>query len=171
VHSCWRLNTARFALQGILSPEDAELAVDHGASGIVVSNHGGRQLDYAATALQVLPAVVERVAGRVPVWVDGGVRRGTDIVKALALGATGVLIARPVLYALALGGQAGVERALEILRAEIEMAMMLCGCTRLESITRQHMLPALGVCRCGLGGGWADEVRSVDGAQDARHHC
>lgn len=131
-------------MQGVLDPKDAELAITHGADGIVVSNHGGRQLDYSATALDMLPAVASAVAGRVPIWCDGGVRRGTDVFKALALGATGVLLGRPVLYALALGGAGGVARALDLLQREFELAMALAGCRSVKDITSQHLLRVTG---------------------------
>ncbi|KAG2450066.1 hypothetical protein HYH02_000170 [Chlamydomonas schloesseri] len=132
-------------VKGLLSPADAELAVKYGVDGIVVSNHGGRQLDYAPSGLQMLPAVVAAVRGcgsSIPVLVDGGVRRGTDVIKALALGASGVLLGRPVLYGLAVGGQAGVERVLRLLRSEIELSMALAGCSRVSDIGPQLLLPA-----------------------------
>ena len=103
-------------LKGLLTREDALLAVEHGAAGIIVSNHGGRQLDGVAATLDALPEVVEAVAGRCEVYVDGGIRRGTDVLKALALGARAAFVARPVAAGLALGGEAGVARVLEIFR-------------------------------------------------------
>lgn len=115
-------------LKGIVHPEDARLAVEHGASGIVVSNHGGRQLDTAVATVEALPEVADAVAGRVPVLVDGGVRRGTDVVKALALGADAVAVGRPVLWGLAVDGEAGVARVLGLLREELDLALALCGC-------------------------------------------
>jgi isopentenyl diphosphate isomerase/L-lactate dehydrogenase-like FMN-dependent dehydrogenase len=121
-------------VKGIISGEDAALAVQAGAAAIVVSNHGGRQLDACEPTLAALPNVVESAAGRVEVYLDGGVRRGTDVIKALALGARAVLVGRPVLWGLAAGGQAGVRRALEMLRAELELAMTLAGCPSLRSI-------------------------------------
>jgi 4-hydroxymandelate oxidase len=123
-------------LKGILDPDDAARAVDAGAAGVIVSNHGGRNLDTLPAALDALPAVAERVAGRVPVLVDGGVRRGTDVVKALALGASAVLVGRPYCYALALGGADGVRRVVEILRHELEMAMLLVGRASVREIDR-----------------------------------
>ncbi|GIL72800.1 hypothetical protein Vretimale_4489 [Volvox reticuliferus] len=128
-------------VKGLLSPADAELAVQYGVDGIVVSNHGGRQLDFAPSGLEMLPAVVAAVQGRVPVLVDGGVRRGTDVIKALALGASAVLLGRPVLYGLAVGGQAGVERVLQLLRNEIELSMALAGCTSVRDIGPSLLLP------------------------------
>lgn len=114
-------------LKGVIAPEDAARAVEAGAAGLIVSNHGGRQLDGAEPTLLALPRVVDAAAGRVPVLMDGGIRRGTDVVKALALGARAVLIGRPYLWGLAVGGQAGVERVLAILRAETERALALLG--------------------------------------------
>ncbi|WP_433271977.1 alpha-hydroxy acid oxidase [Actinosynnema sp. CS-041913] len=115
-------------LKGITHPEDARLAVEHGAAAVLVSNHGGRQLDTVPATVDLLPAVVRAVDGRVPVLLDGGIRRGTDILKACALGATAVGIGRPVLWGLAAGGREGVELVLERLRAELERALALCGC-------------------------------------------
>jgi 4-hydroxymandelate oxidase len=124
-----------------VTPEDARLAVDHGAAAIVVSNHGGRQLDGAPATLDALPDVVEAVDGRVEVYVDGGVRRGADVAMAVALGARAVLIGRPVVWALAAGGEAGVTRLLELMRAEIELALALLGCPDPESLGPAHVTP------------------------------
>jgi 4-hydroxymandelate oxidase len=121
-------------VKGILHPDDARLATDHGAAAVQVSNHGGRQLDGAIASLDALPAVVDAVEGRVPVFVDGGVRRGTDIIVALALGATAVGIGRPVLWGLAVDGEAGVGRVLDLLSAEFELAMALSGVASLTDI-------------------------------------
>jgi len=123
-------------LKGIIAPEDAVLAVERGVDGIVVSNHGGRQLDGAEATLRALPRVVDAVAGRAEVFVDGGVRRGTDVVKALALGARAVLIGRPCLWGLAAAGEEGVARVLEMLRQELSLAMALCGCPGVGAIDR-----------------------------------
>ena len=123
-------------LKGILSPEDADLAVQLGFAGIIVSNHGGRVLDTAVPAIHALPHVVERVAGRVPVLMDGGVRRGTDILKAIALGATAVLVGRPYIFGLAVAGAVGVAHVLNVLRSEFEVAMGLTGCAKVCDITR-----------------------------------
>lgn len=122
-------------VKGILTAEDARLALDHGAAAVIVSNHGGRQLDGSVTGIEALPEVVEAVAGRAPVLVDGGIRRGTDVLKALALGASATLIGRPALWALAADGAAGVERALGLLREELRMAMALSGCHSVGDIT------------------------------------
>lgn len=127
-------------LKGILTAEDARLAVEHGVDGIVVSNHGGRQLDRVQAAVDALPAVVAEVGGKVEIWVDGGVRRGLDIAIALALGARGVLIGRPVLWALAVGGQAGVEHALRLLREEFELSLALLGTPTPADLTRAHLV-------------------------------
>jgi L-lactate dehydrogenase (cytochrome)/(S)-mandelate dehydrogenase len=114
-------------LKGVLHPTEARLAVDHGADGLIVSNHGGRQLDGAPASVDALPAVIEAVAGRIPVLLDGGVRRGADVVKALALGAKACLIGRPQLWGLAVAGEAGVAHVIEIYRREIDRVMGLCG--------------------------------------------
>jgi isopentenyl diphosphate isomerase/L-lactate dehydrogenase-like FMN-dependent dehydrogenase len=129
-------------VKGILTAEDAELAVRSGVDGIVVSNHGGRQLDGAPAGLTALPEVVAQVAGRVPVLVDGGVRRGTDVLKAIALGATAVLVGRPMAWALAAEGEAGVADALRILREEFVNAMALSGCRTVEEIGHALITPA-----------------------------
>jgi isopentenyl diphosphate isomerase/L-lactate dehydrogenase-like FMN-dependent dehydrogenase len=123
-------------LKGVLTPEDALLAVEHGCAGVIVSNHGARQLDGVPAPIEVLPEIAEAVAGRIPLLVDGGIRRGTDIVKALALGAQATLIGRPYIWALAAEGEAGVTRAISMLRAEFELAMALCGCRTVEEISR-----------------------------------
>jgi 4-hydroxymandelate oxidase len=114
-------------LKGILHPDDAEQAIRAGAAGVFVSNHGGRNLDTLPSTIEVLPEIAQAVAGRVPILLDGGVRRGTDVLKALALGARAVLIGRPSLYGLAVGGAAGVAAVVNILRNEFEMALALCG--------------------------------------------
>jgi 4-hydroxymandelate oxidase len=126
-------------LKGILSADDAAIAVDHGVDAIVVSNHGARQLDRTPAPIDLLPEVIDAVAGRLEVWVDGGVRRGLDIAIALGLGATAVLVGRPIIWALASGGQAGVARALAILREEFEIALALLGTPNPASITRDHV--------------------------------
>jgi len=123
-------------VKGVLRGDDARLAVEAGASGIMVSNHGGRQLDTAIASADALPDVVAAVGADVEVYVDGGVRRGTDVVKALALGARAVLLGRPVLWGLATGGEQGVVDVLEVLRAETARAMALCGTPTIADITR-----------------------------------
>ncbi|HET6380352.1 MAG TPA: alpha-hydroxy acid oxidase [candidate division Zixibacteria bacterium] len=121
-------------VKGVLHPDDARLAVEHGAAAVAVSNHGGRQLDGAIASLDALPAVAEAVDGRVPVLLDGGVRRGTDVLIALALGATAVGMGRPVIWGLAVGGEAGVARVLDLLCAELEQAMALAGVARVDDL-------------------------------------
>jgi isopentenyl diphosphate isomerase/L-lactate dehydrogenase-like FMN-dependent dehydrogenase len=121
-------------LKGILTAEDALLAVEHGVAGIVVSNHGGRQLDGAPATIDALPEIVAAVQGRCEVYLDGGIRRGTDVLKALALGARAVLVGRPVLWGLAVNGADGAYDVLELLRRELELAMALSGRPTLESI-------------------------------------
>ena len=126
-------------IKGVLAAEDAKIALDHGVAGIVVSNHGARQLDGVPAPIDVLAEVVEAVGGRVPLLVDGGVRRGTDVVKAVALGATAGLIGRPYIWGLAAEGEAGVRGVLAMLRAEFELAMALCGCRSVGEIRRDHV--------------------------------
>ena len=126
-------------LKGIATAEDAELAVAYGAAAIVVSNHGGRQLDGAPASLDALPEVVEAVAGRVEVFLDGGVRRGTDVAKALALGARAVLVGRAPIFGLAVGGEEGVRHVLELLREELELALCLLGCTSPAELDQAHI--------------------------------
>jgi 4-hydroxymandelate oxidase len=123
-------------VKGVLTAEDAELAVAHGAAGIIVSNHGGRQLDGAVAGIEALPEVVAAAGDSVEVYVDGGVRRGTDVLKALALGARGVLVGRPVLWGLAAAGEAGARRVLQLLRDELELAMALAGRPTIQSVDR-----------------------------------
>jgi 4-hydroxymandelate oxidase len=124
-------------LKGIVAPEDARIAAEYEVGGIIVSNHGGRNLDTSPATIEALPRINDAVLGRVPLLLDGGVRRGTDVVKALALGAQAVLIGRPYLWALGVEGAAGVQRVCEILRTELEAAMALCGVTSLEQIDRR----------------------------------
>lgn len=121
-------------LKGILTAEDALLAVEHRVAGIVVSNHGGRQLDGVSPTIEALPEVATAVAGRCEVYLDGGIRRGTDVLKALALGANAVLIGRPVLWGLIVNGQPGVRHVLQMLHDEFRLAMILAGCPNLQSI-------------------------------------
>jgi 4-hydroxymandelate oxidase len=127
-------------VKGILHPDDARLAIEHGASAVVVSNHGGRQLDAAIASLDALPAVAATIDRRVPVLMDGGVRRGTDVLIALALGATAVGIGRPVLWGLAVNGEAGVGHVLELLTAELELAMALAGAPSVTDLTAEYVI-------------------------------
>ncbi|MFE2756090.1 alpha-hydroxy acid oxidase [Actinosynnema sp. NPDC059335] len=138
-------------LKGVLHPADAVLAVEHGAAGVVVSNHGGRQSDLAPAAVEALPAVVDAVAGRVPVLLDGGVRGGGDVAVALALGAAAVGVGRPVLWGLAAAGEAGVARVLDVLRDEFDHALALCGGRDVGDLTRDLVVTrGTGVtARCG----------------------
>ena len=127
-------------LKGIVHPQDAVMAVEHGAAGVVVSNHGGRQLDTAPATAAVLPAIAEAVDRRIVVMVDGGIRRGTDVIKALALGADAVAVGRPVLWGLAAGGSSGVEQALLLIIDEFRTAMILCGCRNVADIKADLLL-------------------------------
>ena len=134
----WLRSFARrpLLLKGVLNPEDAAVGVSAGVAGIIVSNHGARNLDTVPATIDALPLVAEKVAGRVPILVDGGIRRGTDVVKALALGARAVQIGRPYLWGLGMGGAEGVARVVQILRKEFELAMALTGRPNLASIDR-----------------------------------
>ena len=130
-------------LKGVVTREDAETAVEHGAAAIVVSNHGGRQLDGAPATLDALPEVVDAIAGRAEIYLDGGIRRGTDVAKALALGARAVLAGRAPMFGLAAAGEDGVRHVLEILRDELTLALCLLGCTTPEEIGREHLQRAV----------------------------
>jgi 4-hydroxymandelate oxidase len=123
-------------VKGVLTAEDAELAAAHGAAGIVVSNHGGRQLDTVLSGADALPEVVDAVGDRLDVLVDGGVRRGTDVLKALAIGAKAVLVGRPVIWGLAVGGEDGARTVLDLLRAELDTALALAGVPRAADLDR-----------------------------------
>jgi 4-hydroxymandelate oxidase len=136
------LSPLPLVIKGILTAEDAARAVDRGAAAIIVSNHGGRQLDGALPTSEALPEVVEAVQGKAEVLVDGGIRRGSDILKALALGARAVLIGRPYLWALAVSGQGGVEHMFDILRDELDLDMALAGRPTIASIDRTLVCPA-----------------------------
>ena len=127
------------ALKGILAPEDAKAAIDHGADALIVSNHGGRQLDGVRSAISALPYVVDAVQGRAEVLLDGGVRRGTDVLKAVALGAKACMIGRPYMYGLASNGRAGVAKALGLLRNEIDLALALTGNTSIAALNRASL--------------------------------
>jgi len=126
-------------VKGLLTGEDAELAVEHGAAGVVVSNHGGRQLDRAVASGDALAEVVDAVDGRATVLVDGGIRRGVDVAIALALGADAVLVGRPALWGLAAAGAEGAGRVLELLREELELTLALCGCAAPAELNRSHL--------------------------------
>lgn len=126
-------------LKGILTPADARLAVEHGVQGIVVSNHGGRQLDTVPPTIEVLAEIADQVGDAAVVLMDGGVRRGTDVAKALALGARAVLVGRPCFYGLAVAGEEGVRRVLELLRAELELTLALLGCRNPKELTREYV--------------------------------
>ncbi len=143
-------------VKGILRPEDAQRAVQLGADAISVSNHGGRQLDHASSTIRALPEIVDAVAGDAEVYLDGGIRRGSDVFKALALGARACLVGRPLVYGLGAGGETGARRAMEILAAELRTVMGLAGCASIETIDRswvKSLLPA-------SAGGVGAELRS-----------
>jgi 4-hydroxymandelate oxidase len=133
----WLRSTTKLPvlIKGVLTAADAELAAEHGAAGVIVSNHGGRQLDGSVATIDALPEVAAQVGGRLAVLLDGGIRRGTDVLKALALGAAAVMIGRPYLWGLAADGESGVRRVLDMLRAELELAMALAGCRSIADIT------------------------------------
>ena len=122
-----------------MAPDDARKAASLGC-GIIVSNHGGRQLDFCPATVDVLPFIVKAVEGKVPILIDGGIRRGSDVVKCIALGATAVLVGRPLLWALTLGGHLGVETALKTLREEMELKMALLGCVCLRELTPDYII-------------------------------
>jgi isopentenyl diphosphate isomerase/L-lactate dehydrogenase-like FMN-dependent dehydrogenase len=126
-------------VKGLVTGEDAALAVEHGAAGVVVSNHGGRQLDNSPATIDALPVVVEAVAGRIPVLIDGGIRRGTDVAVALAIGAQAVLIGRPALWGLAVDGEAGAGRALGMLADELRLALALLGAPSPSALSMDHV--------------------------------
>ena len=128
-----------FAIKGILSVDDARRAADTGVSAVIISNHGGRQLDHSPSPVSVLPAIADAVGDRVEVILDGGIRRGTDVIKALSLGARAVMTGRAYLFGLGAGGEAGVDRALELLRAEIKRNMMLAGCTSVRQLDGRYV--------------------------------
>jgi 4-hydroxymandelate oxidase len=145
--SWWHLDWLReitalpILLKGVLHADDARIAVERGADGLIVSNHGGRQLDTTPATLDRLPVIADAVAGRVPVLLDGGVRRGTDVAKAMALGAQAVAIGRPVVWGLAVAGEAGVVRVLELLRTELVNALTILGVAAPAELTRDQVEP------------------------------
>jgi L-lactate dehydrogenase (cytochrome) len=126
----------KLILKGIMDPDDARRAVDSGADALIVSNHGGRQLDGAPSAIRALPPIVEAVGSRIEVWMDGGIRSGQDVLKAIALGARGTLIGRAFLYGLGALGENGVTRCLEIIRNELDLTMAFCGRTDIRDVDR-----------------------------------
>ena len=128
-----------FAIKGLMTPEDAEKAIEIGASAIVISNHGGRQLDSTAAPIDVLPEIAERVNGRAEILIDGGIRRGSDIVKAIALGADACLIGRPWVYGLAAKGEKGVETVIDVLASEVKRTLQLLGCKSIKDVKRRHI--------------------------------
>ncbi len=134
-----KLTSMKLLIKGIETSEDAKLCVESGVDGIVVSNHGGRAEESGRGTIDCLPEIVEAVGGRIPVFIDGGIRRGTDVFKALALGAKAVFIGRPYIWGLAGFGQPGVERVLDILRLELELTMKQCGATSIAAIGRSHV--------------------------------
>jgi L-lactate dehydrogenase (cytochrome) len=134
----------KLAIKGILGVDDARRAADHGADAVLVSNHGGRQLDDVSSSIAALPRIADAVGGRMEVLIDGGIRRGSDVVKALALGADACLIGRAFLFGLAAGGEAGVARALQIFADEIDRTQALLGCPDLAEIDRSFLLEPAG---------------------------
>jgi L-lactate dehydrogenase (cytochrome) len=132
----------KLILKGILEPDDARRAVASGADALIVSNHGGRQLDGAPSAIQALPPIVEAVGSRIEIWMDGGIRSGQDVLKAVALGAHGTLIGRAFLYGLGALGEAGVTRCLEIIRNELDLTMAMCGRTDIRDVNRSILWPS-----------------------------
>ena len=145
----------KFILKGILDADDARMAADAGADAIVVSNHGGRQLDGALSTIRTLPAIVRAVGDRTEVWLDGGIRTGQDILKALAMGARGTLIGRSYIYGLGAMGQAGVTRALEVMQKELDITMALCGERDVKALGRHNLLVPRD-----FEGDWADGNRA-----------
>jgi len=138
-----RLWKGKLVIKGILAKEDAIIAREHGADGIIVSNHGGRQLDSATSPLRVLPGIVA-VAGNMTVMMDSGFRRGTDVLKALALGAKFVFVGRPMLYAAAVAGETGVSHALKLLRDEVDRDMAMLGTNTIAGVSREQLMDARG---------------------------
>jgi L-lactate dehydrogenase (cytochrome) len=131
----------KLILKGIQAPEDARLAVESGADALIVSNHGGRQLDGAQSSIEALPAIVAEVGNRIEVHMDGGIRSGQDVLKAVALGARGTYIGRAFLYGLGAMGEAGVTKALQLIRNELDLTMAFCGHTRIGTVDKSILLP------------------------------
>jgi L-lactate dehydrogenase (cytochrome)/glycolate oxidase len=131
----------KLILKGIMEVEDALLAANNGADAIVVSNHGGRQLDGAPSSIAALPAIVDAVGDRLEVWMDGGIRSGQDVLRAWALGAKGTMIGRAMVYGLGAFGEAGVTKALQIIHKELDVSMAFCGHTNLQNVDRSILVP------------------------------
>ena len=131
----------KLIIKGIMDAEDARLAVNSGADALIVSNHGGRQLDGAPSSIAALPSIVEAVGKNIEVWMDGGIRSGQDVLKARALGARGTLIGRSFLYGLGAYGQPGVTRALEIIQRELDISMAFCGRTQIDQVDHSILVP------------------------------
>jgi L-lactate dehydrogenase (cytochrome) len=131
----------KLIVKGIMDAEDARFAADSGADALIVSNHGGRQLDGALSSIRALPAIVEAVGSRIEVWMDGGIRSGQDVLKARALGARGTMIGRAFLYGLGAMGEAGVSKCLELIQRELELTMAFCGHTDIEKVGREILVP------------------------------
>jgi L-lactate dehydrogenase (cytochrome) len=140
----------RLVLKGVNSPEDARIARDHGVEGLIVSNHGGRQLDGTLASLRALPGVVDAVGGSLTVMMDSGIRRGTDVLKALAFGAKFVFVGRPMNYAASIGGEAGVRHAIELLRLEVWRDMGMLGMNRLTEMGVDRLVRVGGVKAPGM---------------------
>ena len=130
------MSSLPLVVKGVRTGEDARLCAEHGADGVLVSNHGGRSVDACLSSIEILPEVVEALQGRAEVYMDSGIRRGSDVLRALALGARAVLIGRPLFWGLAVGGEAGVSRVLELLQEEFGRAMAICGVNRTADIGR-----------------------------------
>ncbi|HEY5000095.1 MAG TPA: alpha-hydroxy acid oxidase, partial [Usitatibacter sp.] len=131
----------KLVVKGIMHPEDARIARDAGVDGIIVSNHGGRQLDGAPSSIRALPPIVDAVGSRIEVWMDGGIRSGQDVLKAIALGAKATLIGRAFLYGLGAMGEAGVAKCLELIRNELDLTMAFCGHTDIRAVDAKILLP------------------------------
>ncbi|MYZ42896.1 alpha-hydroxy acid oxidase [Schauerella aestuarii] len=142
----------KLILKGILDADDARLAAQSGADALIVSNHGGRQLDGAVSSIQALPAIAEAVGSRIEVWMDGGIRSGQDVLKAVALGARGTLIGRSFLYGLGAGGERGVRQVLEMIAKELDITMAFCGRKTIESVDRDILLPGTYPTPASMGG-------------------
>lgn len=147
IKRCWG---GKLVLKGIMDVEDARIAADAGADALIVSNHGGRQLDGAPASIEMVPAIADAVGSQIEVWMDGGIRAGQDVLKAIALGARGTLIGRAFLYGLGAQGEAGVSRCLEILAKELDASMALCGRTNIRDIDRNILGPTASAFRLGI---------------------